>query len=356
MTNLSARLVNQPLEQLVAIAERYSGMDLELAVAYISPNGVRGLNPLIKAAKRTRITVGVAPVNRVEAFRQLQELGAEIYIYLTEPGYTFHPKVYYGSMSNGLAWAMIGSSNLTNNGLGLNVELNLLIEGRRFGEPFTKLEAVLEGYRKQAHPLTEELYRKLEAAEQRLGSQVRERDYAEYLCRKGISVAARPTLSIPEPLQHQALEELERYMRETRMVYAYQMLLCLVMLTRADERGFFSQRETAACVRRFYQLRDQEGLPRERRRGGRRAAIEDPELDEDAFIDIIRINPFPRLERRGLLEKSTEGDYYIVSPVLVQALTPEVRARLRDLAIQRLVQHFKEERATIERLVSKAIG
>ncbi|MBX5451651.1 phospholipase D-like domain-containing protein [Thermogemmatispora sp.] len=356
MTNLSVSLVTQPLEQLVDIAQRYRGMDLELAVAYISPNGVHSLSPLMAAARRTRITVGVAPVNRVETFRKLQELGAEVFIYITEPGYTFHPKVYYGCTSNALAWALVGSSNLTNNGLGLNVELNLLIEGRRFCEPFTKLEAILEGYRRQAYFLTEELYKKLKAAEQHLGSQVRERDYIEYLSKKGLSVAARPQLIIPEPLQHQALNELEHYMRETRMVYAYQMLLCLVILTHTDERGSFSQHEVAACFRRFYQLRDQEGLPRERQHGMRRAAIDDPELEEGTLIDIIRIDPFPRLERRGLLEISPEGDYYIVNPALVQALTPEARARLRELAIQRLAQHFGEDRATIERLVRKAIG
>jgi hypothetical protein len=40
----------------------------------------------------------------------------------------------------------------------------------------------------------------------------------------------------------------------------------------------------------------------------------------------------------------------------MRALAPEVRARLRDLVIQRLAQHFGEDRATIERLVEEAIG
>ncbi|WP_052887494.1 phospholipase D-like domain-containing protein [Thermogemmatispora carboxidivorans] len=355
MTNLSVYLVNQPLERLEEIAQRYNGMDLELAVAYISAGGVLDLSQLIKAARRTRITVGVSPINRVAAFRRLQELGAEVFIYLAEPGSVFHPKVYYG-VNERLAWAMIGSSNLTSNGLGLNIELNLLVEGRRFTEPFTRLEAILEGYRRQARPLTEDLLKELESAEQRLGSYIHERAYTNYLRTKGMKSAPRPTLIIPEQLQNQALEELERYLQETRMVYAYQMLLCLVMLVYADEHGFFSQQQAAACFRRFYQLRDREELPRERQRGGRRAAIDDPELEDSAFIEIIRIDPFPRLERRGLLEASPEGDYYIVNPALMRALTPDVRARLRELAIQRLVQHFGEDRVTIERLVAEAIG
>ncbi|GER82780.1 hypothetical protein KTAU_14170 [Thermogemmatispora aurantia] len=355
MANVSVCLVHQPLEKLEEVAQRYRGMDLELAVAYISPGGVLNLSQLIKAARCTRITVGIAPINRVVAFRQLQELGAEVFVYLAEPGSIFHPKVYYG-VNKGLAWAMIGSSNLTSSGLGLNIELNLLIEGQRFTEPFTRLEALLEGYRLQAHPLTEELYRSLEAAEQRLERHIREREYTDYLRREGIPSAARPALVVPEPLQRQALEELEHYLQGTRLVYAYQMLLCLVMLAHTDNRGFFSQHQAATCFRRFYQLRDQRGLPREKQRGKRRAAIDDPELEESAFIEIIRIDPFPRFERRGLLEASPEGDYYIVNPALMRALTPEVRARLRDLAIQRLAQHFGEDRATIERLVEEAIG
>ncbi|MBE3565809.1 MAG: hypothetical protein IMW90_08795 [Thermogemmatispora sp.] len=211
MANVSVFLVHQPLEKLEEVAQRYRGMDLELAVAYISPGGVLNLSQLIKAARCTRITVGLAPINRVVAFRQLQELGAEVFVYLAEPGSIFHPKVYYG-VNKGLAWAMIGSSNLTSSGLGLNIELNLLIEGQRFTEPFTRLEALLEGYRLQAHPLTEELYRSLEAAEQRLERHIREREYTDYLRREGIPSAARPALVVPEPLQRQALEELDAFL------------------------------------------------------------------------------------------------------------------------------------------------
>ncbi|WP_376794343.1 phospholipase D-like domain-containing protein [Thermogemmatispora sp.] len=355
MSELRVQLVKQPLAKLTELARDYQGMELELAIAYVSPGGVLSLSPLIRAANRTRITVGVTPINRVAALRQLQGWGAEVFIYLATRGTVFHPKVYYGTR-NGQAWAMIGSSNLTVNGLDLNIELNLLVQGRRVSKLFTDLEAFLEAYRGQAHLLTEDLCQLLEDAGRRLGHQVKEREYADYLCRSGLQPAEQPTLLIPENIQRQALEELVSYLQETRMVYAYQMLLCLVMLTRADERGFFSQSEAAACFRRFYQLRDQAGLPRERQRGERRAAIDDPELGERAFIEIIRIDPFPRFERRGLLEMSSDGDYYSVNPALMKALTPEVRVQLRELAIQRLAQHYGEDRATIERLVTEAIG
>ncbi|RAQ96458.1 phospholipase D-like domain-containing protein [Thermogemmatispora tikiterensis] len=203
MANVSVCLVHQPLEKLEEIAQRYRGMDLELAVAYISPGGVLNLSQLIKAARCTRITVGIAPINRVVAFRQLQELGAEVFVDLAESGSTFQPKVYYG-VNKGLAWAMIGSSNLTSSGLDLNIELNLLIEGQRFTELFTRLEALLEGYRLQAHPLTEDLYRSLEATEQGLGRHIRERDYTDYLRKEGMPAAVCPAFVVPEPLQRQA--------------------------------------------------------------------------------------------------------------------------------------------------------
>jgi hypothetical protein len=306
MANVSVCLAHQPLEKLEEVAQRYRGMDLELAVAYISPGGVLNLSQLIKAARCTRITVGIAPINRVVAFRQLQELGAEVFVYLAEPGSIFHPKAYDG-INKGLAWAMIGSSNLTSSDLGLNIELNLLIEGQRFTNLFTRLEALLEGYRLQAHPLTGELYRSLEAAEQRLERHteqrlerhIREREYTDYLRREGIPSAARPALVVPEPLQRQAVEELEHYLQGARLVYAYQMLLCLVMLAHTGNRDFFWQHQAATCFRRFYQLWDQRGLPREKQRGRRRAAIDDPELEESAFIEINVLISFHVLNVEG---------------------------------------------------------
>jgi HKD family nuclease len=355
MADLTVRLVDQPLEVLNRVAHEYAGMDLELAVAYISPGGVFHLRPLIAAAGQVRAIIGVAPINRVNALRQLQDLGVEVFIYQPAPGAVFHPKIYYG-MAKERAWAMIGSSNLTANALNLNIEVNLFIAGKRLAEPFPAIEATLVRFRQEARLLDENLLKLLEAAERRAAKQLREREYSIYLINEGLSPAIPTAATLPREQQELALRTYESYLRETRMVYAYQMLLSLIILSRADQQGRIAQKEAAHCFLRFYRLRDQLGLPREKQRAFRTAIVDQPFLSEAEIIHMIKIDPFPRLERLGLLEISEDEQYYIVNPALIQALSPEVRSRLRALAIRRLARHFGEEEATIEELVIAAIG
>jgi HKD family nuclease len=355
MADITLDLTDQPLEALVRVAHDYAGMNLEVAVAYISASGIFNLRPLMTAARRVRAVVGLAPLNRVNALRQLQDLGVDVSVYVPRPGTIFHPKIYYGTLK-GAAWAMIGSSNLTASGLDLNIEVNLFIEGPRLREPFPELEATIEKFRRDARLLDDELIKELEIAEKRLGRQVNERAYSEYLISVGIRPSAPTRPVIPDEIQHLALSTFERYLKETRMVYAYQMLLCLVMLTRADEQGHFPQREAARCFLAFYQLRREAGLPLEKARGSRHAVIEVDSVDEAEVMRMVRIDPFPRFERQGLLEISDDGQEYVVNPALTEGLSSDARQRLRALAIRRLAEHFGEDEALIASLVNEAIG
>ena len=63
-----------------------------------------------------RAVVGLCLINRVNAFLELQDFGVGLYVYIAEPKRVFHPKIYYGT-TNARAWAMVGSSNMTGNGL-----------------------------------------------------------------------------------------------------------------------------------------------------------------------------------------------------------------------------------------------
>jgi len=55
----------------------------------------------------------------------------------------------------------------------------------------------------------------------------------------------------------------------------------------------------------------------------------------------VKTSPFPRFERQGLLDLSEDQKYFMVNPVLVEAMTDEVKGRLRVIARQRLEGHFE---------------
>ena len=44
---------------------------------------------------------------------------------------------------------------------------------------------------------------------------------------------------------------------------------------------------------------------------------------------MIKTDPFPRFERKGLLDISEDNQYYIVNPALLAALTPSSKDELR---------------------------
>ncbi|HXZ06147.1 MAG TPA: hypothetical protein VEH81_15040, partial [Ktedonobacteraceae bacterium] len=74
------------------------------------------------------------------------------------------------------------------------------------------------------------------------------------------------------------------------------------------------------------------------------------------LCQMLKINPFPRFERQGLLELSEDERSFVVNPALLMALTPAIREKLRRMAIARLVEHFGEGEDVIEGLVKRSIG
>ena len=139
MPETEITLVDRSLQKLLQVGKEYPNSDLDFSVSYVSPTGLSLLRHLLKAAKRKRAVVGLCLINRVNAFLELQDFGVEVYVYVTDSIRIFHPKIYYGT-TNGLAWAMVGSSNMTGKGLSLNVERNLFLTGYRHTEPFTSIE------------------------------------------------------------------------------------------------------------------------------------------------------------------------------------------------------------------------
>ncbi len=71
---------------------------------------------------------------------------------------------------------------------------------------------------------------------------------------------------------------------------------------------------------------------------------------------MLKINPFPRFERQGLLGLSEDERSFVVNPALLEALTPAVREKLRRMAIARIAEHFGEEEDVVERWVEGSIG
>jgi hypothetical protein len=69
--------------------------------------------------------------------------------------------------------------------------------------------------------------------------------------------------TIPEEVQQVALETLFEFTENTKLEYAYQRLLLLVILKWADKDGQFSLKEAAHCFSEFYRLRRETGcLPK----------------------------------------------------------------------------------------------
>ena len=70
----------------------------------------------------------------------------------------------------------------------------------------------------------------------------------------------------------------------------------------------------------------------------------------------LKVSPFPRFEREGLLDLSEDERYFVVNPALLEALTPQVKERLRKRAVERLAEHFGEDVRIVEAMVEGAVG
>lgn len=356
MPDVAISFIDEPLKTLLKAGKDYPNSDLDLSVAYVSAVGVSWLRTLLKSAQRIRVVAGLCPINRVSAFEELQDYGADVYVYVAGSRKIFHPKIYYGA-SNAQAWAMVGSSNLTQNGLSSNIERSLFIAGQRLTVPFASIEAQLESFRAQAYFFDEEVKKRLLEIEKRAGRAISEDEYLARLIDAGIKPKERAESAIPREVQQLALETLFEFARSTRLEYAYQMLLLLVILNRADTYGQILLKEAAYCLSQFYKLRKEAGLPVEKKKpGSKSSAVENIDSNVQRMMRIILMNPFPRFERRGLLDLSEDNQYLVINAALLETLLPTFRDELRSLAIKRLAAHYDEDIASIEVLVTLAIG
>lgn len=353
-TTISA--VDKSLEVLLQAEKDFSGYSLDFCSGYVSTDGVLLLKQMLRTAPKVRAIVGLNSTNRVSAFQMLRDdCDVEVYVYVTSTFTLFHPKIYFGKL-NALAWAMVGSSNLTKRGLSLNVEHNLFITGQRHTEPFISIEAQIEAFRGQAYLFDADIEKKLEKIENELASSTSDVEYKKRLYALGIKPRAQLEFTIPVEAQQVALETLFEFTENTKLEYAYQMLLLLVMLTCSDENGLFSLEQAAYCFSEFYRLRREAGLPPEKSYGFKRAVVDNPNASPAQIRQMLKTSPFPRFERQGLLDLSEDERYFVVNPALLEALTPAVRESLRKKAIGRMVEHFGEDEKLIEAMVAGAIG
>lgn len=352
MSESDVMLVDRTLQKLLQVGKEYPNSDLDFSVAYVSPTGVSLIRPLLKAAKRKRAVVGLSHINRVNAFLELQDFGVEVYVYMTDIKTTFHPKIYYGTLNN-VAWAMVGSSNMTGSGLSFNVERNLFITGQRHTEPFTTIETQLGEFRAQAYPFNTDIKRILTEIEKSKWN-ITEEEYIKRLAEFGLKTKTSIASNIPVEVQQVAVETLKRFAEKTPLVHAYQMLLLLAMLTLTDKDGFLSIEKTIDFFITFYDLRAKAELDREIGHGSKKAIVANPDVKRAEMRQMLKNSPLPRFERKGLLDLSADNQYFIVNPALFTAITPSLNYELYSLAIRRIAEHFDDDANVIESLISKA--
>ncbi|HYU75220.1 MAG TPA: phospholipase D-like domain-containing protein [Ktedonobacteraceae bacterium] len=350
----TVQTVDNALQQLLATAKNFPGASLDICSGYISTNGISSLRAMFTSARSVRAVVDLNPTNRLNAFRMLRSFGAQVYIYVAPPRTIFHPKIYFGALETQV-WALIGSSNLTESGMATNVEHNLFITGQRHTEPFSSLEARIESFIKQSYPFDRELEKSLLEVERKMVRDPQTNKYDAYLLASGIKPKEKLELTIPAEVQRAALETLFKFARSTRLEYAYQMLLLLVMLNRSDANGWFSVNETARCFIAFYRMCREAGLPPEKRRGSKLAVVDNPNARLAEIAEMIKTRPFPRFEREGLLGLSDNDQYFVINPALLEGLNAEVREALKELAIKRMGEHFGEDIMNIEAMAVIAI-
>jgi HKD family nuclease len=306
-TNIHA--IDKSLAVLLQAEKDFPGYSLDFCSGYVSTDGVLLLKRMLKTASKARAIVGLNVSNRVSAFQMLRDdCHVEVYVYMTNIYTLFHPKIYFGKL-NAQAWAMVGSSNLTKSGLSMNVEHNLFITGQRHTEPFISIESQIAAFCNQAYPFDTHIETKLLKIEREPDRKKSNEEYKRRLYDYGIKPKAQFDITIPDEAQQVALETLYSFVENTKLEYAYQMLLLLVMLTYADENGEFSLRETAHCFIEFYRLRREAGLPVEKSYDLKQAVVDNPNATISQIRQMLKTSPFPGFERQGLLELSEDDRY-----------------------------------------------
>lgn len=171
-------------------------------VAFASNSGVRLLMPFILEAKEKYkelcFYIGVDDNGTSkEALQQLIENSVPTYIFHTQSAMIFHPKIY---LFEGINWirAVIGSTNLTNSGLFVNVEAAVSMDFRPTDPQGKKIVTQIKEYfktllqktDKNLEPLTTELL--------------------DILCKQGL-VKDEIFTSVKSPEQTEVLDELNLF-------------------------------------------------------------------------------------------------------------------------------------------------
>ena len=356
MPDTTTVAVKESLEALLQTEIDFPGYSLDFCSGYVSTDGVLLLKKLLRKAPRVRAVVGLNLINRVSAFQMLRDdCGAEVYVYITGPYTLFHPKIYLGTL-NALAWAMVGSSNLTKSGLSTNVEHNLFITGQRHTEPFLSIEKEISAFLNEAYPFDTDIERGLKEIEQKRVNIASEVDYKKRLYAYGIKPKTKAAYTIPLEARQIAVDTLIEFVEKTKLEYAYQMLLLLIILNHTDENGLIPLEVAAFHFAEFYKLRRDEGLEVEKSYASKHAIVDSPNVSQAQIRQMLKTSPFPRFERQGLLDISEDGKYFVINPALLAALTPSLIQQLHSLAMKRIVQHFGDDDLLIEAMVVKAIG
>src|SRR5579863_2659864 len=319
MPDTTITAIDKSLEALLKTEADFPGYALDICSGYVSTDGVLLLKGMLKKAPRVRAVVGLHLINRVSAFQMLHyDCGVELYVSITRPYTLFHPKIYLGTL-NASAWAMVGSSNLTNSGLSTNVEQNLFVTGQRHTEPFLSIETQIAAFMQQAYLFNADIEKALEKIEQQRQSITSEVEYKKRLNAYGIKPKTRLEYAIPSEARQVAIDTLFEFAENTKLEYAYQMLLLLVMLKRVDENGHFSLEETAFCFAEFYKLRRDAGMVVEKSYASKHAVVDNINVSQAQIRQMLKISPFPRFDRQGLLDMSEDGYYFVVNSALLDA-------------------------------------
>ena len=304
MPDTTIHAIDKSLAVLLQTEKDFPGYSLDFCSGYVSTDGVLLLKRMLRAAPKARAIVGFNVTNRVSAFQMLRDdCNVEVYLYVTSIYTLFHPKIYFGKL-NAQAWAMVGSSNLTKRGLSLNVEHNLFITGQRHTEPFISIEAQIAAFCNRGISFSILLLKRSWKDRREPGNNTSNEEYKKRLFTLWLKPKTQFDITIPDEAQQVALEALFSFTENTKLEYAYQMLLLLVMLKRVDKHGEFSVIDTAHCFAEFYRLRREAGLPAEKRHGLKQAVVDNPNVTTSRLCQMLKINPFPRFERQGLLELS----------------------------------------------------
>jgi HKD family nuclease len=143
-------------ESLLSLFEIPNPQRVLISVAFARTAGIEILEESLKIiASKTRFFVGIRnDITSVQAVKKLLSLGAEVYAVDTGSRHIiFHPKLYI-AVSDKAADAVIGSANLTFNGLNNNIEVSTRIqmntkdpEDEKFiSEVFDSFDVMLKTY------------------------------------------------------------------------------------------------------------------------------------------------------------------------------------------------------------------